>query len=182
MRAGSPYLYSPKNWVTHSPSEAQGRWKLRSHPFCWQVMAAPVSPQTKQRWKEQSSPPQRQAQGLRGWPHASGPGAGCGHCWLTARRSAWSTKLWPVPEPLRSCWEQAFVPELVEGLGFLSGAPGGAPASLSCYKPPGSCQMLTFWAASWIARLVSSVRNPFLLSCGKSPLARNCRAEEARSS
>ena len=119
---------------------------------------------------------------LRGWLQASGQGAGCGHCWLARCRSAWHMRLLPVPEPLWSCWEQAFVPELVEGLGFLSWGPGGAPASLSWCKTPCSCQVLTFWAASWIARLVSSTRNPFLLSCGKSPLARNCRAEKARSS
>ena len=81
-------------------------------------------------------PPQRQAQGLRGQPHASGQGAGCGHCWLTPRRSAWRTRLLPVPEPLGSCWEQAVVPELVEGLRFLSWGPGGAPASLSRGKLP----------------------------------------------
>ena len=42
--------------MTHSPSEAQGRWKLRLHPLYRQVMVAPVSPQMKQRWKEHSSP------------------------------------------------------------------------------------------------------------------------------
>ena len=47
-----------------------------------------------------------------------------------------------MPEPLWSCWEQAFVPELVEGLGFLSWGPGGAPASLSWCKTPCSCQVL----------------------------------------
>ena len=51
-RAGSPYLYCSKYWVTHSPSEAQGRWKLRSQPVSAQVMKAPLLPQTKQCWKE----------------------------------------------------------------------------------------------------------------------------------
>lgn len=51
----SPYLYSPKYWVTQSPSRAQGRWKLCSQPASAQVMGAPVSPQMKQCWKEQSS-------------------------------------------------------------------------------------------------------------------------------
>ena len=182
MGAGSPYLYSPKNWVTHSPREAQGRWKLRSHPFSPQVMAAPISPQTKHRWKEHSSLAQGQAQGLHGRPLGSRQGAGCGHCWLPARRPAWCTRLVPGPEPLWSCWEQAFVPELVEGLGFLSAGPGGAPASASWCKAPCSCQVLTFWLAAWIARLVSSARKPFPLSRGKSSLARNCRAEKAGSS
>lgn len=36
--------------------------------------------------------------------------------------------------------------------------------------------------ASWIAHLVSSIRNLFLLSCRKSLLARNYRSERARSS
>ena len=79
--------------------------------------------------------PQRQAQGLRGWPHTSGQGAGCGHCWLTAYTSAWHTRLLPVPGPLWSCWEQVCVPELVEGLGFLSWGPGGAPTNPSWCKP-----------------------------------------------
>lgn len=135
MGAGSPYLYSPKNWVTHSPREAQGRWKLRSHPFSPQAMAAPISPQTKHRWKEHSSLAQGQAPGPHGRPLGSRQGAGCGHCWLPARRPAWCTRLVPVPEPLWSCWEQAFVPELVEGLGFLSGGPGGAPSRKRLLAP-----------------------------------------------
>lgn len=45
--AGRPYLYCPQYWVTHSPSEAQGRWKQRSQPLTVQVMVAPRSPQTK---------------------------------------------------------------------------------------------------------------------------------------
>ena len=73
---GSPYLNSPKYWVTHSPSEAQGRWKLRSQPASAQVMVAPKLPQTKQSWKEQSSPHQQQAQGLRSRPRTSGQGTG----------------------------------------------------------------------------------------------------------
>ena len=43
---GSPYLKSSKNWVTHSPSEAQERWKLRSQSGSAQVMLAPRLPQT----------------------------------------------------------------------------------------------------------------------------------------
>ena len=43
-------------------------------------------------------------------------------------------------------------------------------------------KVLTLWAATWIARLTSSMTKPFLLSCGKSVLARNCRAEKAGSS
>ena len=54
--AGSPYLRGPKKWVTHSPSMAQGRWKLRSQPLSAHVMAAPLSPQTKHCCKEQNSP------------------------------------------------------------------------------------------------------------------------------
>ena len=45
---GSPYLNSPKYWVMHSPSKAQGKWKLRSQPGSAQVMLAPRLPQTKQ--------------------------------------------------------------------------------------------------------------------------------------
>uniref|UniRef100_A0A8C2T248 Uncharacterized protein n=1 Tax=Coturnix japonica TaxID=93934 RepID=A0A8C2T248_COTJA len=48
------YLYCPKYCVTHSPSSAQGRWKLRSQPVSAQLMVAPLSPQTKQCWKEQT--------------------------------------------------------------------------------------------------------------------------------
>uniref|UniRef100_A0A8V0XRT8 Uncharacterized protein n=1 Tax=Gallus gallus TaxID=9031 RepID=A0A8V0XRT8_CHICK len=51
-----PYLCSPKYWVMHSPSAAQGRWKLRSQPLSAHVMAAPLSPQTQHCWKEQKSP------------------------------------------------------------------------------------------------------------------------------
>ena len=72
--ADSPYLCCPKYWVTHSPSSAQGRWKLRSQPVSAQLMVAPLPPQTKQCWKEQSSPHQRWARGLRGQPHFSGQG------------------------------------------------------------------------------------------------------------
>ena len=42
--------------VTHWPSEAQGRWKLRSQPNAAQVMVAPVLPQTKQSWKSREAP------------------------------------------------------------------------------------------------------------------------------
>lgn len=42
----SPYLYCPKNWETHPFSRPQGKWKLRLHFFPWQVMVAPLSPQT----------------------------------------------------------------------------------------------------------------------------------------
>ena len=56
--ADSPYLCCPKYCVTHSPFSAQGRWKLRSQPVSAQLMAAPFPRQTKQRWKEQSSPHQ----------------------------------------------------------------------------------------------------------------------------
>lgn len=64
MRVGSPYLYCSKYCVTHLPLVAQGRWKLRSQPDSWQVMEAPLPPQTKQSWKEHSSLHQRQLQHL----------------------------------------------------------------------------------------------------------------------
>jgi len=54
--ADSPYLRCLKCWVTHSPSMAQGRWKLRSQPVSEHVMAAPLSPQTKHCWNEQNNP------------------------------------------------------------------------------------------------------------------------------
>uniref|UniRef100_A0A8V0XQN0 Uncharacterized protein n=1 Tax=Gallus gallus TaxID=9031 RepID=A0A8V0XQN0_CHICK len=48
--------WSPKYWVMHSPSLAQGRWKLRAQPLSAHVTAAPLSPQTQHCWKEQKSP------------------------------------------------------------------------------------------------------------------------------
>ena len=45
-RAASPYLYCPKNWEMHPFVRPQGKWKLRLHFFPWQVMVAPLSPQT----------------------------------------------------------------------------------------------------------------------------------------
>lgn len=90
--------------------------------------------------------------------------------------------LWPLPEAPWSCQEQAPSPELAEeGPGGLPWPPGGAPARLSCCKPPCSRPGLTCRAAAVMARQVSSTRNPFLLSQGKSPLARNCRAERGGS-
>ena len=86
---GSPYLNSPKYWVTHSPSEAQGRWKLWSQPASAQVMVAPKLPQTKQSWKEQRGPHQQQAQGLRSGPRTSGQGTACGQGWVALCRAAW---------------------------------------------------------------------------------------------
>ena len=115
--------------MTHPPSTAQGRWKLRSQPVSQQVMAAPLSPQTKQCWKEHSSPHQRQPQGLPSQPHASGQGAGCGRCWVTPRRCARRTRL--------LCWSlcgaagsQASAPELAgrAGISFLG-------SGLSSRKP-----------------------------------------------
>lgn len=50
--ADGPYLCCPKNWVMHSPSMAQGRWKLRTQPNSAQLMVAPLPPQTKHCWKE----------------------------------------------------------------------------------------------------------------------------------
>ena len=97
-RAGSPYLYCSKYWVTHSPSEAQGRWKLRSQPVSAQVMKAPLLPQTKQCWKEQSSRRQWQAQGLCSGPCTTGQGTGCGQGWVGVCRAAWRT--WLVCKPL----------------------------------------------------------------------------------
>lgn len=146
------------------------------------VMVAPIPPQMKQRWKEHSSPHQQHSQGLRDQPQCLQAIIGCGHCWLTACRSLWCTRLLPVPEPLWSCWQQALVPNLVEELAFLSWGPGRTPANPSWCKPPCACKILTLRAATWIARLVSSMRNPCLLSCRESLLARSCRAEAARSS
>ena len=53
--ADSPYHWFPKKWVTHSPSMAQGRWKLREQLPSMHVMVAPLSPQTKHCWKEQNN-------------------------------------------------------------------------------------------------------------------------------
>ena len=74
---GSPYLNSPKYWVTHSPSEAQGRWKLRSQPASAQVMVAPTLPQTKQSWKERAERPPSAA--------GSGPTQRAPHLWAGHR-------------------------------------------------------------------------------------------------
>lgn len=113
----------------HSPSTAQGRWKLRSQPVSWHVMVAPFSPQTKQSWKEQRSPRQQQPQGLHSQPHTAGQGAGCGCCWVTARRSTWRMRL--------LCWSlcgaagsKTFAPELAgrAGISFLG-------SGLSSRKP-----------------------------------------------
>ena len=89
MTPGSSYLNSPKYWVMQSPSEAQGRWKLRLQPDSAQVMVAPKLPQTKQSWKEQSSPHQQQAQGPRSGPRTSGQGTACGQGWVALCRAAW---------------------------------------------------------------------------------------------
>lgn len=86
---GSPYLNSPKCWVTHSPFEAQGRWKLRPQPGSAQVMLAPGLPQTKQSWKEQSISHQQQVKGLRSGPRTSVQGTGWGQGWVALCRAAW---------------------------------------------------------------------------------------------
>ena len=126
--ADSPYLCCPKYWVMHSPSSVQGRWKLRSQPVSAQVMAAPLPPQTKQFWKEQSSPHQRWAQGLCGQPHFSRQGAGCGHCCLTLRRAAWQMRL--------VCYGGTLSWSRLEGPRWLSLGPGKASASLCRHQAP----------------------------------------------
>lgn len=118
VRTGSPYLYSLKNWVTCSPSEAQGTWKLQLHLSSQQVMAASVLPGTKQHWKAHSSLPQWAGSGSA----LLAPCLQAGHrlgALLDHILPAKQTRLLPVPEALWSCWKQAFVPELVERLLFL---------------------------------------------------------------
>lgn len=89
MTPGSSYLNSTKYWLMQSPFEVQGKWKLRSQPVSAQVMVAPKLPQTKQSWKEQSSPHQQQAQGPRSGPRTSGQGTACGQGWVALCRAAW---------------------------------------------------------------------------------------------
>lgn len=85
-------------------------------------------PQTKQCWKEQSSPHQRWAQGLCGQPHFSRQGAGCGHCCLTLRRAAWQMRL--------VCYGGTLSWSRLEGPRWLSLGPGKASASLCRHQAP----------------------------------------------
>lgn len=67
------------------------------------------------------------------------------------------------------------------GLGLLCWGAGGAASSLSWCQAPCACWVLTFLAASLMTCLVSPTRKSSVFSCGKSPLARSCRAEKAGS-
>lgn len=114
--------------MTHSPSEAQGRWKLRSQPVSRHVMVAPLSPQTKQCWKDHSVPISSSPRASRALPRCW---AGC-WMWLllghTLQICWWMGLL---------CWtlcgaagSKTFVPELVgrAGISFLM-------SGLSSHKP-----------------------------------------------
>ena len=162
--------------MTHSPSSAQGRWKLRSQPVSAQLMEAPLPPQTKQCWKEQSSPHQRWARDLCGQPHSSRQGAGCGHRCLALCRAAWQTRL--------VCCGGTLSWSPLEGPRWLSLGPGKGGASLCRHQPPRSVQVLTFWSASWIVRRTASMEKPKIPPIGllhsKRPLAKNCRREKGR--
>lgn len=82
---GSPYLYWSKCWVTHWPSEAQGKWKLRLQPASAQVMVAPKLPQTKQSWKSREAPISSRLRAYAAGPAPLGRAQGAGRAgWHSA--------------------------------------------------------------------------------------------------
>lgn len=89
--------------MTHSPSTAQGRWKLQSHSVSLQAMVAPLSPQTKQSWKGQSIPLERPL-GIHSQPQASGQGAQLRPL-LGHSPEMHLPEEAPVLETLWSCWQ-----------------------------------------------------------------------------
>ena len=140
----------------HSPSLAQGRWKLRAQPLSAHVMAAPLSPQTQHCWKEQNSPISSR---LRAY--AAGP-APLGRA-QRAGRAGWHSA--ELPGEQGSSARAGLSPGAGwKGWDCFLGTRLSSPC-LSWHKSACSAHVLTFWFACLTLHVRAAESMPTVPSC-----------------